>query len=345
MRRHSSSKISRRTVLGSAAATAFAASSLLPSGGFAQAKTQTVNLQLGWLAGNNQIGEVSAKHLGYFEEEKLNVAIQPGGPSIDGVAIVASGRHELGQVSSSPSLMLAASQKIPVKCFATGLQQHPYAYFSLPKKPVRTAKDLIGKKVGIQATAKVLLNALMKKHGIAEKDVEIVVIGSEMTPILTGQTDVVSGWVTNTTTLKPLGPDRIDLFLWDAGVRLYALPYYATRDTLEKKAEMVAAFTRAMSRGWEYALKNTDKAVDFLVKEYPNLKRDDEIEGSKALLKFAFNANTQANGWGAFDPAIWQEQITLYDELKQFTAGAPKLDDVITTKILDATKAQRAKVG
>jgi NitT/TauT family transport system substrate-binding protein len=345
MRRHSSSKISRRAVLGSAAATAFAASSLLPSGGFAQAKTQTVNLQLGWLAGNNQIGEVAAKHMGYFEEEKLNVVIQPGGPSIDGVAIVASGRHEIGQVSSSPSLMLAASQKIPVTCFATGLQQHPYAYFSLPKKPVRTARDLIGKKVGIQATAKVLLNALMKKHDIAEKDVEIVIIGSEMTPILTGQTDVVSGWVTNTTTLKPLGPDRIDLRLWDAGVRLYALPYYATRDTIEKKSDMLAAYVRATSRGWEYALKNTEKAVDFLVKDYPNLKRDDEVAGSKALLTFAFNANTQANGWGAFDPAVWQEQIKLYDELKQFSAGPPKLEDVITNRILDATKNQRAKVG
>ena len=42
---------------------------------------------------------------------------------------------------------------------------------------------------------------------------------------------------------------------------------------------------------------------------------------------------------------MWQEQITLYDELKQFTAGAPKLQDVMTTKILDATKSVRAKVG
>ena len=345
MRHLSSRQLRRRSLLKGGVATGFAAAALLPSGGFAQAKTQTINLQLGWLAGNNQIGEISAKNLGYFEEEKLNVVIQPGGPSIDGVAIVASGRHEIGQVSSSPSLMLAVSQKIPVMCFATGLQRHPYAYFSLPKKPVREAKDLVGKKVGIQATARVLLTALLKKHGIDEKDLEIVIIGSEMTPILTGQTDVVSGWVTNTTALKPLGPDRIDLFLWDAGVRLYALPYYATRDTLEKKTEMVLGFTRAMSRGWEYALKNTDKAVDFLIKDYPNLKRDDEIEGSKALLKFAFNANTQANGWGAFDPAVWAEQIKLYDELKQFTAGAPKLEDVITLKILDATKAQRAKVG
>src|SRR5712671_6325386 len=150
----------RRSLLKGAAATGFAAAGLLPSGGFAQAKAQTVNLQLGWLAGNNQIGEVSAKHLGYFEEEKLNLAIQPGGPSIDGVAIVASGRHEIGQVSSSPSLMLAASQKIPVKCFAVGAPEHPYAFYSLPRAPVRTPQDFVGKKVGIQATGKILLTAL-----------------------------------------------------------------------------------------------------------------------------------------------------------------------------------------
>jgi NitT/TauT family transport system substrate-binding protein len=345
MRHLSSRQLRRRSLLKGGAATGFAAAALLPAGGFAQAKTQTVNLQLGWLASNNNVGEVAAKHLGYYEEEKLNLAIQPGGPSIDGVAIVASGRNEIGQVSSSPSLMLAASQKIPVKCFATVLQQHPYAYFSLPKKPVRTPKDLVGKKVGIQATAKVLLSALLKKNGIEEKDVEIVIIGSEMTPILTGQTDVVSGWVTNTTTLKPLGPDRIDLRLWDAGVQLYALPLYATKDTIDKKPEMLAGFLRATARGWEFAYKNPEKAVDFLVKEYPNFKRDDEIEAVKALMAFSFNASTKANGWGAFDPKVWQEQISLYDGLKQFTAGAPKLDDVITTSILDATRNVRAKVG
>jgi len=109
---------------------------------------------------------------------------------------------------------------------------------------------MLAKKVGVQATAKILLAALLRKHGIAEKDVEVVVIGSEMSPLLTGQTDVVSGWVTNTTTLKVLGPERIDMRLWDAGVRLYALPYYATRDTIAKKPELLAGFTRAAARGF-----------------------------------------------------------------------------------------------
>jgi len=204
---------------------------------------------------------------------------------------------------------------------------------------------MIGKKIGIQATGRILLTALLKKHGIAEKDVEVVVIGSELTPLLTGQADAVTGWLTSTTALKPLGPDRIDLRLWDAGVRLYALPLYATRDTIEKKPEMLAGFLRATARGWASARSEPDKAVDLLIKEYPNLKRDDELEGIKALMGFAFNANTKANGWGAFDTAVWQSQIALYDELKQFTAGVPKLDDVITTSVLEATKDARPKVG
>ena len=178
---------------------------------------------------------------------------QAGGPNIDGVAIVAAGRYEVGQVSSSPSLMLAASQDIPIKCFATGAQEHPYTFFSLKKKPVREPKDLIGKKVGIQATGVILLRALLAKNKIAEKDVEIVTIGADMAPLLTGQVDVVTGWLTNTTALKVLGDQRVDMRLWDTGVKLYALPYYATVDTLTKKADLLAKFLRATAKGWAYA--------------------------------------------------------------------------------------------
>ena len=126
----------------------------------------TVNMQLGWITGGNQIGEVVAKRLGYFEEEKIDFAIQPGGPNIDGVAIVASGRYEIGQVSSSPSLMLAASQGIPVICFAVGAQQHPYAFFSLPRTPIQTPQDMIGRKIGVQATGQILLDgaAAQERH-------------------------------------------------------------------------------------------------------------------------------------------------------------------------------------
>src|SRR5882724_3243252 len=157
----------RRSLFGVAAA----ATGLVSLRDRASAATATFNMQLGWLGGGNQLGEVCAKGLGYFAEEGLDFHIQPGGPNNDGIAVVASGRYELGQVSSSPSLMLAASQDIPIKCFAVSAQKHPYTFFSLKKNPVQSAAEFRGKKVGIQATGQVLLRALLAKNNIDPKDV------------------------------------------------------------------------------------------------------------------------------------------------------------------------------
>ncbi len=342
------SSATRRHVLkaGAALAAGVACPLVLPARTFAQsAGTQSINMQLGWLANNNQLGEIVAKRLGYFEEERIKFVIQPGGPSIDGVAIVASGRYEIGQVSSSPSLLLAASQGIPVKCFAVGAQQHPYSFFSLPAKPIKSPQDMIGKKVGIQATGRVLLSALLRKHKIAESDVKVVVIGADMSPLLTGQVDCVTGWETNRTALKPLGPGMITMRLWDHGVRLYAMPYYATTKTLEAKGPLLAGFLRAAGRGWQYAHDNLEKAVDLFMQEYPDLVRDDELTASKTLLGYIFTDKTRENGWGSFDAAVWQEQIDLYAALGQFSAGAPTVATVMTTALLDATRDKRPKIG
>lgn len=337
----------RRNVLkgGALAAAGLAVPTLIASRGAVAAGTQKVDMQLGWIVGGNQLGEVVAKRLGYFEEEKIAFAIQPGGPSIDGVAIVASGRYEIGQVSSSPSLMLAASQGIPVTCFAIGAQKHPYCFFSLPKTPIRKAEDMIGKRIGVQATGQILLSALLRKHNIPADKVEKVIVGSDMTPLIAGQVDAITGWRTNTTALKVLGPDYISMSLWDQGVRLYALPYYATTDTLHSKAELLAGFLRAAGRGWGYAKENPEKAVDLLIKEYPNLVKADELVAAAIMLSYEFTDRTKTYGWGSFDPAVWEEQIDLFDALKQFTAAKPKLDQVMTMAILDATKDARPKIG
>ncbi|MEZ0604738.1 ABC transporter substrate-binding protein [Paraburkholderia sp. IW21] len=304
----------------------------------------TVNMQLGWIPGGNQVGEVTAKRLGYYEQEGIDFHIQPGGPNIDGVAIVASGRFEVGEISSSPSIMLAVSEGLPIKCIAVGLQQHPYSFFSLKKKPIRSAHDMIGKRIGIQSTGMVLLKALLAKNKISESQVDIVPIGADMMPLLSGQVDAVTGWETNTTALKPLGADRVDLRLWDTGVRLYALPYYTTPETLKDHNDTVVRFLRATARGWVYANAHRDQAVDLLIKEYPNLNRADERVAIDSLMGYAFDQTTQTQGWGTMDAKVWEEQIAMYANLGQFVGKPPKVDDVMTLDILNATRSSRLKV-
>jgi NitT/TauT family transport system substrate-binding protein len=311
----------------------------------ARAATSDVTFQLGWIISNGQIGEIVARSLGYFEAEGINLKVAPGGPNVDGVAIVAAGSAQAGNLSSSPSLMLARAGGLPVKCFAVGYQEHPFTYFSLPKKPIRTPQDMIGKRIGTQGTARILLRALLAKNKIKESDVQVVVMGSDMLPLVTGQVDAVTGWLTNVAALRALGPDRVDMRLWDTGIQLYANLYYATDETLQKHADVLAGFTRAAAKGWAYTHQNPEKAVDILVKAYPNLDRDAELDAVKPVLGFSFTKTTAAKGWGTMEPGVWEQQIHVYDELQQFKGQAPKVADVMTDSVLKATAAARPKIG
>jgi len=210
---------------------------------------------------------------------------------------------------------------------------------------VRVPADFRGKKVGIQATGVILLRALLAKNGIDANDVEIVTIGSDMTPLMTGQVDVVTGWTSNTTAIRVLGPDVVVLKLWDAGVRLYALPYYATTDTLRSEADVLARFLKATGRGWAYAHANRDKAVELLVRELPNLVAADERAAADVMLAAVFTAATRDEGWGTMDPAVWQEQIGMWSQLGQFSKRTPALSEVMTMQVLEATAGDRPRIG
>jgi len=314
------------------------------SPGLAQ-DTFKVSMQLGWLAGNGNLGEIAADKLGYFAEEGLEFDIVPGGPNVDGVASVASGRSNLGQVSSSPSLMLARSAGIPIKCIAAGYQQHPYTYFSLKSKPIEKPEDMIGKVIGTQATGRILFRALLAKNGISEDQVELKVIGSDMAPLMTGQVDAITGWKTNINALSVLGDQRVDMTLWDAGIQLYANPFYTTDTVLTEHGDKVEAMIRAISRGWGWVRENQEEAVDYLVERYPNLDRESELKAVPLVVGYSFNDKTEAGGWGVMTRENWQAQIDTYESLDQFANGAPAVDDVMTLSILEKTADVRPKVG
>lgn len=304
---------------------------------------QEVRMQLGWLAGNNQLGEVVAREMGYYAEEGLELTIDAGGPNIDGVALVASGKADIGQLSSSPSLMLASASGIPVKAFAAGAQEHPYAFISMPDTPLDSAADFAGLHVGTQATGEILLNALLAKNGL-DRDAldDFTAVGADVTPLLTGQVDVWTAWLTNTAQLDQLPEGYNTLRLWDAGVQLYALPYYAQSSTLEEDPEMIEGFLRATAKGWDYARDNLDEALTMLVDAYPNLDVASEKAGAEVLLDVIYTDATATGGWGTMDPDVWQAQLDLWTELGQFEGDAPALDDVMTTAFLDATADARA---
>ncbi|NGO54699.1 ABC transporter substrate-binding protein [Allomesorhizobium camelthorni] len=316
--------------------------------GVTPAMTQSpakVGMQLGWLASNGILGEVVAIKKGFYAEEGVELEITPGGPNIDGVGGVAAGQRTLGQTSSSPSVMLARSAGIPIKAFAAGYQKHPFTYFSLENAAIREPKDMIGKTIATQPTAFILLRALLAKNGIAEDQVTVVNMGSDMNQLITGQAQAVTGWLTNTNALKVLGADRVDMMLWDTGIQLYANVYFATDKTLTETPDVLEKFVRGSARGWGYAKEHPEEAVEILVETYPNLDKASELDAVGPVLDFSFRDTTKEHGWGGMTRENWTAQVDTYASLDQFKGAVPTVDDVMTLAILEATADIRKKVG
>lgn len=340
------SQINRRKFLAGSAAIAGALGGgielVLPNP--ARAEAAKVIIKLDWLISNGQIGDVMAAQQGFFKEAGLDVEFNPGGPNSATVPPVVSGEATLGQFSESTQLVAARASGVPVKILACGFRTGPYALASLPKAPVRTAADMIGKKIGIQPTARVVIDAVIAKNNLDPSQITIVNVGFDKAPLERGEVDAIGGWVTNTQALSVLGPDRIDLLVSDMGLPSYANVYFATDEAIEKNAEILAKFIGAASKGWAWTKENPQEAVKKLVEAYPDNSLEWELKTIDLIMKLSFDAATAQNGWGTFDPAKIEEQIAMFDALKQYEQGRPKLEDVYTTKILDMTKDVRPKI-
>ena len=340
-------QMNRRRFMSNAAALggAAAASSFIGITAGKAKDTAKVRMQLGWLASNGVLGEVAAIKKGFFQEQGIELEIVPGGPSVDGVAGVGSGQSATGQISSSPSVMLARSAGIPVKAFISGYQKHPFTYFSLKNKAIKTPKDMIGKTIATQPTAFILLRALLAKNGIADDQVKIVNMGSDMNQLITGQADAVTGWLTNVNALDVLGDNRVDMMLWDSGLQLYANVYYTTDDQIDKHSDVLERFTRGAAKGWGFVRNNQKEAVEMLCDAYPILDKPSELRAVGPCVDFSFGDTTKAAGWGTMTRDNWAAQIKAYADLKQFKDKVPTVDEVANFSILDATTDVRKQVG
>jgi NitT/TauT family transport system substrate-binding protein len=345
--RTSSKGSSRRSFLkGSAALGLIAAgpgvSILIPTG--SRADTAKVVIQYDWLMSNGQIGDVVAVQKGYFRDQGLEVEMSPGGPNAATLAPVISGQAQIAQFSGVSQLLLARAAGAPIRLFATGYQQAPFAYFSLPKAPVHKPEDLYGKRIGIQPTARATLDALIAKAKLDVSKLNISTMGFDMTPLAEGQLDVVTGWVTNTQALSVIGPDRITMMESAAGIIDPGEVYFATEAGLEKNADVLARFLTAVAKGWGFTHEHPAEAVEIIVNAYPNLDLAVEKQTVPLVLDLSFDANTKLSGWGSFKPSDIGNQIGLMDEIGMFKgATKPVLSESMTTEILERTAADRPK--
>jgi NitT/TauT family transport system substrate-binding protein len=319
------------------------AGAALPALRAAPARAQSltpVSLQLGWFANAQMAGDFTALGKGYFKDAALDVKIVPGGPSIDPVGVVASGSVMLGNVASIGVLVSGRSRGLPIKAFATAFQRHPFAFFFLKDKGIKTPADFAGKTVGIQGTARPLLDAVLAKYNVPRDKVNVIIIGGTTTPLLTGQADVVSGWVINYAQNQPIQGKADHFLLWDLGIRMYAYTYFTTDAVFTGKKDVLTRYTAAAARGWQYARERPDEAVDFVLKNTSGLERDTELATWKVSAPYISSPATHQQGWGYMDPQVWGALSDTYQALDQIPRKVTP-DEIMSNEIVLAAKTPK----
>ena len=318
---------------------------VLSPGANAAGQRAKVIVKYDWLISNGQTGDVVAVQKGFFKEAGLEVEFSPGGPNSATIPPVISGAATLGQFSETAQLFNARASAVPVKIIACGFRTGPYAFTSKPEKPLRSADDLRNVTIGIQPTARFIIDAIAAKNDIPLSDLNIVNVGFDKAPLVRGDVDAIGGWITNTQALSVVGDDRIDLLVSDLGLPAYANVYFATDTAIEENADILSAFVGAVSKGWGWTHANPEEAVNLLVKAHDGIDLDWELKTIDLVLSLSFDGNTASGGWGTFDPVSLEEQIALYDRIGQYPGGRPALEDVYTSKILKMTADIRPKLG
>lgn len=335
--------VTRRGLLQGSLAAAVLAGSGVAAGRVAVASAQSASpasLQLGWFANSQMAGDFTAIGKGYFKDAGLDVKIVPGGPSIDPVGVVASGSSLIGNVASIGVLVSGRSRGVPVKAFATAFQRHPFAFFFLKESGIKTPADFAGKTIGIQGTARPLLDAVLAKYQVPRDKVNVIIIGGTTTPLLTKQADVVTGWVINYAQNIPIQGKSDHFLLWDLGIRMYAYTYFTTDQVYNAKKDVLTRYVSAAAKGWVYAKDHPEEAVDHVLKSASGLDRDMEIPTWKVSIPYMSSSATQQQGWGYMDPQVWGNLSDTYLSLDQIPRKVTP-EEIMTNEIVLAAKTPR----
>jgi NitT/TauT family transport system substrate-binding protein len=289
---------------------------------------------------------------GYYKQEGLNVTIDAGSGSVEGINRVASGAYEVGFADINSLIKYRDNRRnLPVKAIMMIYDTPAFSIVSLKKNGISKPKDLEGKVLGAPAAdgAYAQWPIFVRANNIDVSKVKIENIGFPVRePMLAqGKVDAIAGfWFSSYMNLKANGvkdEDIVVIHMRDYGVDLYGNVIVANPDFMRFQPKAAAGFVRATVRGIQDTIKNPEAAIDSLMKRNPIAKRDVELERLKLSLQKNFvTPDVQKNGLGGVDMKRLERSIEQIGLTFQYT-NKPKAADIFTAQYLPPREQRLVK--
>jgi ABC-type nitrate/sulfonate/bicarbonate transport system substrate-binding protein len=268
-----------------------------------------VTFMLDWVPNTNHTGIFVAEAKGYFKEEGLDVSIiQPG--EVYPEAAVVGGAADFG-ISFQEQVTLARADGIPLVSIAAVLQHNTSGFASLAEINVTDPADFEGLRYGSFGSPFEVptLKVLMECAGGDFDKLEIVNTGYADPLALMSERKTDLGWIFYGWQAFQAEQQDIEINVvmmkdWFDCIPDYYTPIVITsEDTISSRPEIVRAVVGALSRGYEFAVKNPDDAADILIAAVPEL--DPElVKASQNWISQYYQADTPR--WGEQKESVWQ---------------------------------------
>jgi ABC-type nitrate/sulfonate/bicarbonate transport system substrate-binding protein len=266
-----------------------------------------VSVVLDWTPNTNHTGLYVAKEKGYFEEEGLDVEILlPGEAGAD--QLVASGQAEFG-ISYQESITQARIQDVPLVSIAAIIQHNTSGFASPVEKNITSPKDFEGKTYGGWGSPieEAVITSLMEEENADVSKVNFVNIGdSDFFTAVKRDIDfawIYYGWTGIEAELRNEPINMV--YLTDYSEKLdYYTPVLATSEQMIKEQpDVVKAFVKAVSKGYQFAIEHPVEAADILLAEVPDL---DKQLVKKSQQWLADKYQDDAPRWGEQKAEVWK---------------------------------------
>jgi ABC-type nitrate/sulfonate/bicarbonate transport system substrate-binding protein len=281
------------------------------------APVTTLNYQTSWIPLVQFGGSYVAEKRGYFADQHLKVDILPGGPDVDGMALLASGKADIA-LSNADVVARANEQGADLVIIAAGFQKSPLAIMSKASDPINKPSDLIGKKIGVPSGDEATHAAFLAVNGIDPSKVTSVPVGFDVAPTQSGQVDGQYVFATEQPiALESAGVKPATMLLADHKLNVYAQVYVVTRQTLEKKRAAIEGFLRAEIKGWQDYVKDPTEAVELTVNDYGKaggLEIAEQTKQAQLQMQVLETPTTKAHG------LLWMSSADIAANLRTIKA-------------------------
>ena len=315
-------------------------------------KDTAVRFALDWRFEGPAAPYLVAIDKGYYKQEGLNVSIDPGSGSVEGINRVASGAYDVGFCDINLLVKYRDNPRnLPVKMVMMVYDTPAFSIITLKKNGIAKPKDLEGRILGAPAGdgAWAQWPIFVQANRLDAAKVKVENIGFPVRePMLAqGKVDAITGfWFSSYMNLKATGiapSDIVVLHMRDWGLDLYGNGIVANPDFMRFSPKAVAGFVRGTIRGIQETLRDPDAAIESVMKRNPIAKRDVELERLKLSLERNFvTPDVRKNGLGAVDAKRLERSIDQIGLTFQYT-NKPKAADIFTAQYLPPKEQRLVK--